>query len=201
MRLLLIAAFLAANSSATAEGAPGVIASGANARACFERVYNDAHLARNPTQTVTRIRVSVSREPIPGSVGVAPVDFLRAELTLRGDSQVRRIIAWCEQALGGTKLDRQRREIPNNRHGARCAITKGDFMSAEEDDSNGRVDIQPERGGLLVRLSPSVRLRTGNKVSVDKGRMVRLGTSDRVFRLAKVSAAVCDDLRNAIREE
>lgn len=74
-------------------------------------------------------------------------------------------------------------------------------MSAEEDDSNGHVDIQPEGGGLLARFSPSVRLRTGDKVSVDKGRMLRLGASDRVFRLAKVSTEACDDLRNAIREE
>ncbi len=201
MRLFLTAAFFVAIGSETAEAVPGVIASGANARACFERVYDGEHLARNSTQTVTRIRVSISREPIPGSNGVPPVELLRVELTRRGDSQVRRIIAWCERPFGGTKLDRQRREIPSDGDGARCAITKGDFMSAEEDDSNGHVDIQPEGGGLLARFSPSVRLRTGDKVSVDKGRMLRLGASDRVFRLAKVSTEACDDLRNAIREE
>lgn len=74
-------------------------------------------------------------------------------------------------------------------------------MSAEEDDSHGHVDIRAAEGGLLARMSASVRLRAGEKVSVDKGQMVRLGAADRVFRLTRTATASCDDLRRAIREE
>jgi hypothetical protein len=44
-------------------------------------------------------------------------------------------------------------------------------------------------------------VRTGEMVSVDKGREIRLGPSDRTFRLGALPASACDDLRRAIREE
>lgn len=202
MRLVIAAASsLLAFGCGTAHAVSGVLASSPNASACFERTYDGAHLARNPAQTVTRIRVLVSREPIPDSNSMPPVDFLRVELTRRGESQTLRIIAWCQHPFGGERFDRSGREIPGDGEGARCAITKADHMSAEEDDSHGHVDIRAREGGLLARLSPSVRLRTGDKVSVDKGRMVRLAASDRTFHLTKVAAATCEDLRRAIREE
>lgn len=201
MRLVLAAASVLAISGGTALAVQGVLGSGADAKDCFERVYDAGHLARNSTQMVTRIRVSVSREPIPGSVGMPPVEFLRVELARRGEAQDRRIIAWCEHPLGGERLDARGRVLNEGTPGARCRITRADHMSAEEDDSHGHVDIRAAEGGLIARLSPSVRLRTGDKVSVDRGQMVRLGAADRVFRLTKVAAEACEDLRRAIREE
>lgn len=165
----------------------GVLGTDARARACFERAYDAAHLSHNPTQTVTRIRVSVSREPIPGSVGVPPKDFLRLELARRGDGEIRRAIAWCGE-----------RGKPA---GIRCRVTGEDFMSAEEDDSSGHVDIAPARDGLTARVPSALRLRTGSRVSVDKGRIIRLGPADRTFRLTKIADDACEDLRQAIREE
>ncbi len=201
MRLALILAAASLCAAAPANAVSGVLTRAPDARVCFERVYDAAHLAKNPAQTVTRIRVSLSREPIPGSVDMPPVDFLRVELARRGEAVARRIIAWCEHPFGGVRLNARGQVVNKGTPGARCRITYEDHMSAEENDSNGHVDIRAMEGGLLTRLSSSVRLRTGDKVSVDKGRMVRLGPADRVFRLTKIAAAGCEELRRAIREE
>lgn len=197
--LVLVAIGIA--GAAPAMAVPGVLDRGADAMACFERSYDAAHLARNPSQTVTRIRISVSREVFPGSVGVPPQDFLRIELTRRGDTQVRRAIGLCGHPFGGTRVDARGREIKSNADGARCLLTGKDHMNAEEGNDGGGIDIRPAEGGLLARLSSPLRLRTGSQVSIDKGRDVRLGAADRVFRLTKVPVSACDDLRQAIREE
>lgn len=197
MRLAILPMLILLSSPAPALAVSGVLGRDADAKACFDRSYSDAHLAKNPAQTVTRIRISVSREPIPGSVGVPPADFLRIELTQRGDAQGRRAIGWCDRAFGGKNASAKKTTAV----GARCRITSENHMSAEEDSSSGEVDIRPADGGLLARLPDAIRLRTGPKVSVDKGQMIRLGASDRTFRLTKINAAACDNLRNAIREE
>lgn len=197
MRLAILPMLVLLLSPTPAAAVSGVLGREADAKTCFDRSYSDAHLAKNPAQTITRIRISVSRESIPGSVGVPPADFLRIELTRRGDAQVRRAIGWCDQAFGGKKASAKKSAAA----GARCRITSENHMSAEEDSSGGEVDIRPANGGLLARLPDAIRLRTGPKVSVDKGQMVRLGASDLTFRLTKINAAACDDLRNAIREE
>jgi hypothetical protein len=201
MRLPVVIAVVVLSMAAPAHAVSGVLGRAPDAKACFERTYDAAHLARNPAQTVTRIRISVSRENIPGSTVAMPVDFLRVELTRRGDAQVRRIIAWCEHPFGGEKLNTKGQVTNLGGPGARCRITREDHMSAEEDDSHGDVDIRPLDRGLFAHLSGAVRLRTGDKVSVDKGRMFRLSAADRNFRLTPAPAASCDDLRQAIREE
>jgi hypothetical protein len=201
MRLAVISASFLLLSFEPSSAVPGVLDRAPDAKACFERTYDRTHLARNPAQTVTRIRVSVSREIIPGTIGLPPTDFIRVELTRRGVPQIHRIIGWCERPFGGEKLDARGQVTNWDTDGRRCMITKEDPMNAEEDDSHGHVDIEPDDVGLFMRLSTSVRLRTGEKVSVDKGRMVKMGVTDRTFLLTKVPAARCDDLRRAIREE
>lgn len=206
MRLsaLVTAAFATAISVATIGSAwavQGVLGRDADAKACFERVYDAAHLSRNPAQTITRIRISVSRENIPGSTVTTPVDFLRLEIARRGDQQVRRAIAWCEHPFGGEKLN-ARGEVTNlGQPGARCRVTGENSTDAEEGNDGGAVDVRAAEGGLLARLSSPLRLRTGELVSVDKGREFRLGASDRTFRLGAMPTSACDDLRRAIREE
>ncbi len=188
-------------SAAPAAAVSGVLGRGADASACFERTYDAAHLARNPTQTVTRILISVSRESLPDSVGLPPVEFLRVELARRGDARIRRAMAWCEHPFGGEKLNADGDIINLGQPGARCRVTGEDHMNAEEGNDGGSVDIRAAGGGLLARLSSPLRLRTGQLVSVDKGREIRLGPSDRTFRLNAMPASACDDLRRAIREE
>lgn len=201
MHLAVSAAALLMMSAAPALAVSGVLGRGADARACFERSYDAAHLARNPRQTVNRIRISVSREIIPGSVGVPPTDFLRVELARRDDAQIRRAIAWCEHPFGGEKLNARGQVTNLGQPGARCRVTGEDHMNAEEGNEGGGVDIRAAEGGLLARLPSPLRLRTGELVSVDKGREIRLGASDRTFRLVALPASACDDLRQAIREE
>lgn len=201
MRLAVLLMAMAVAGAAPAAAVPGVLDGAADAKACFERSYDAAHLARNPAQVVTRIRIAVSREVFPGSVGVPPQEFLRIELARRGDTQIRRAIGSCGHPFGGTKVDGRGREIKSKADGARCLLTGEDHMNAEEGNDGGSIDIRPEQGGLLARLSSPLRLRTGSQVSIDKGREMRLGAADRVFRLTKLPAAACDDLRKAIREE
>ena len=179
----------------------GVLGLAVDARACFERVYDAAHLSRNPTQSITRIRISVSRELTPGSTIATPSDFLRIELTRRGDLEVRRAIGVCERPFGGEKLNARGQVTNLDGPGARCLLTGEDHMSAEEGSDGGEVDIRADQGGLFVRVSSPLRLRTGNMVSIDKGREVKLAATDRTFRLRSMPVSACEDLRRAIREE
>ncbi len=191
---------MSVGASGSAGAVQGILDRAAEAKACFERVYGAAHLARNPAQTVTRIRISVSRDAILGP-GAAPSDFLRVEIARRGEAQVRRAIAWCEHPFGGEKLNARGQVTNLGQPGARCRVTGEDHMNAEEGNDGGSVDIRATEGGLLARLSSPLRLRTGEMVSVDKGREFKLGPSDRTFRLNAMPASACDDLRRAIREE
>jgi hypothetical protein len=201
MRLALILAAAPLCAAAPANAVSGVLTRAPDARACFERTYDAAHLARNPAQTVMRIRISVSREPMPGSTITTPRDYLRVELARRGDPEVRRAVGLCEHPFGGERLDARGQVANLGGPGARCLLTGESHMNAEEGNDGGEVDIRPEPGGLFVRVSSPLRLRTGVLVSVDKGREVRLAGTDRAFRLRALPAAACDDLRRAIREE
>lgn len=200
VRVAVLATLATIIGAAPASAVSGVLDRAADARACFERTYDAAHLAKNPAQTVTRIRISVSRDAIFGP-GEAPTDFLRVEIARRGDPQVRRAIAWCEHPFGGETLNARGQVTNLGQPGARCRVTGEDHMNAEEGNDGGSVDIRAAEAGLLARLSSPLRLRTGEMVSVDKGREIRLGPSDRTFRLSPMPASACDDLRQAIREE
>jgi hypothetical protein len=201
MRLALVFAAALLCPATSALAVSGVLGPAPDANACFERIYDAAHLAKNPAQTVTRIRISVSREPMPDSTVTTPRDYLRLELTRRGDGETRRAIGLCEHPFGGEKLN-TRGEVTNlDAPGARCLLTGEDHMNAEEGNDGGEVDIRPEQGGVFVRVSSPLRLRTADKVSIDKGREFRLVAADRVFRLRALPASACDDLRRSIREE
>ncbi len=107
MRLALILAAASLCAAAPANAVSGVLTRAPDARACFERVYDAAHLARNPGQTIVRIRISVSREPMPGSTIKTPRDYLRVELTRRGDPEVRRAVGLCEHPLAARGSTRE----------------------------------------------------------------------------------------------
>ncbi len=201
MRLALILAAASLCAAAPADAVSGVLTRASDARACFERVYDAAHLAKNPGQTIVRIRISVSREPMPGSTITTPRDYLRVELTRRGDPEVRRAVGLCEHPFGGERLDARGRVTNLGGPGARCLLTGEDPMNAEEGNDGGEVDIRPEAGGLFARVSSPLRLRTGGMVSVDKGREFKLVAADRTFRLRALPVTACDDLKRAIREE
>jgi hypothetical protein len=90
MRLPIVLAGALLGAVLPAHAVPGVLGREPDAKACFERAYDAAHLAKNPRQTITRIRLSVNREPIPGSTVTTPRDYLRIELTGRGDPETHR---------------------------------------------------------------------------------------------------------------
>jgi hypothetical protein len=202
MRLsVMISAATMLATTAPVHAVSGILGRAPDARACFERVYDAAHLAGTPAQSITRIRISVSRETIPESTVSRPVDFLRVEIIRRGDRQIRRAIAWCEHPFGGEKLNARGEVTNHGLPGARCRVTGENHMNAEEGNDGGTIDIRAVAGGLSARLSSPLRLRTGSKVSVDKGHEIRLGGADRTFLLRSLPASACDDLRRAIREE
>jgi hypothetical protein len=201
MRLAFVFAAASMSAATPAQAVSGVLDRAPDARSCFERVYDAAHLARNPAQTVTRIRISVSREPMPDSTITQPRDYLRIELARRSDGEVRRAVGLCEHPFGGEKVNARGQVTNLGGQGARCLLTGESHMNAEEGNDGGEVDIRPEQGGLFVRVSSPLRLRTGEKVSVDKGREFKLAAADRAFRLRALPPAACDDLRRAIREE
>lgn len=89
MRLPIVLAFALPGAVLPAHAVPGVLGREPDAKACFERVYDAAHLAKNPRQTVTRIRISVNREPIPGSTVTTPRPDRRIETTRRGAPETR----------------------------------------------------------------------------------------------------------------
>lgn len=201
MRLALVFAAPLLFATPSAFAVSGVIGPAPDAKACFERIYDAAHMAKNPSQTITRIRISVSREPMPDSTVTTPRNYMRMELTRRGDIAVRRAIGLCEHPFGGEKVDARGQVTNLGGQGARCLLTGEDHMNAEEGNDGGEVDIRPHQGGLFVRVSSPLRLRTGDKVSVDKGSEIKLPATDRTFRLRARPASDCDDLRRAIREE
>lgn len=168
------------------------------APSCFARAYDAAHLARNPDQRTERIRISFSDEVIPGSRNTPVQNFIRIEVTRRGESPLR-AIGGCEASASANRGVDGRKLIPAfpKEAGIVCVIA-GQGLDSE----GGLVLLDPAGATLQAYFDEDgMVMRRGREISKDKGRWVRFGRADQVFRLTREEPAACDKLRAAVSFE
>lgn len=174
----------------------GLLGRAPDALSCFERVYDAEHLARIPGQRTTSMRVSLSNEVIPGSVGVPSQPFIRIEITRRGVGRPLRAIGTCG---GGAQanLDTRGQRIFRTHGadgGAICSIT-GEHL----DDNGGDVLLAAAGDGITVHFQDGVVMRRGATVTGDRGQMIGFGRDDQVFRLVRMPDTACAALRRSLQ--
>lgn len=174
------------------------------AETCFVRRYDAAHLAQNPGQRTLSMRMAFRHEIIPGSVGVAPLNFLRLEIVRRGDGRPWRAIAGCgfdkdanhDTDPNSSTFGRLRNPAYPRKDAIACQVT-GEGLDAE----GGDFILEDVGSGLRVYINDSITMRTGPSVRSGPGRLVAFGGGDGVFRLDRAPNTACADLHKALRFE
>jgi hypothetical protein len=206
-KAVLMAALLLWPLEAAAMGE--LLRAGVGAESCFTRTYSAAHLARNPRQKTLSMRAALRREPIPGSVGVAPLVFLRLETVRRGDGrrgngQRWKAIADCgfretanlDTDPNSPRFGKLRNPAYPHKDAILCAVT-GEGLDSE----GGDLLLEDVVGGMVVYIRESITMRTAATVSASQGRYMPFGGEDAVFSLDRAPDAACADLHKALRFE
>jgi hypothetical protein len=161
--------------------------------ACFQRVYDAAHLAKNPRQHVTSMTLWINGSPkASGNVALA--------LTRRNDPQAVFLAAGCdwEEYKPGQK---SWMTIFKKRAGAGCiTLAVPDVFEASSAEEGGGVILDPTPDGksLTVYLDDSQSMvKRANRA---KPVSLELGADDRVFLLRRTDLKNCTAAKEAITE-
>jgi hypothetical protein len=162
--------------------------------ACFRRVYDGAHLRRIPRQQVTSMTLWIKGGP-PGSTRSGNVGLA---LTRRGDQQPLFLSGDC--GWGNFKSPPEWMPSFKKRSGAGCVTlaVPDVFPNVSSAEEGGAIILDPAPNGsiMLVHLDDSQvmvkRARRGDAIPV------KLGSEDRVFRLARTDLPSCDLVKEAV---
>lgn len=182
-------ALLAIAVPALADPLSDLLAKG-NGSACFERVYDEAHLAKNPGQRTRTALLSL--KALPGGQGaVIRIRFQRSDgvLYIVGEC------SWNARAnldVQGDKLIAAFR----GPSGLDChAMTSVDGMSAEE-GGDFPVDL---RDGMSVNLYMAESIAAWRSLQrQDAAEWIDFGKDDNVFRINRTGTGTCRVLIDAL---
>lgn len=184
-RALVTLLTLAGASSALADPLSDLLERG-NGGACFERAYDDAHLAKNPNQRTRTALLSLKE--IPDEFGaIVRIRFQRTD-------GVRYIVGFCEWA-DTANLDAMGEKMIaafRGPGGLDChAVTDVDGESAEE---GGDFPLDLRDGTVSVLYLPeeiAVWRSLDRSVSAE---MAPFGVDDNVFRMNRTGTGACRPL-------
>lgn len=180
-----LALLLTATAQAAAYPLSDLLA-GSDGAACFERIYDDTHLAKNPKQHTRTVLLSLEEFPY-GKGAVIRIRFERSDgvLYIVGDCN------WEAKAnldIEGKKLI----EAFKGPNGLDChALTSADGSSAEE-GGDFPVDL---RDGAAINLYLPESLAAWR--SLDRSGpadWIDFGNDDNVFRIGHAGADACREL-------
>ena len=163
------------------------------ASACFQRLYDAAHLKQHPCQVIRSVLLSLRREDKhPDNV------VLRASFVDNGRSEPAVVGGWCDWRQSGVNRgEHTRRLVPNfpKESGVQCQVLSWWDVSGE-DAALFPIDLDPAGRSLTLYMREAVSLWTGAFMAEPP--VLRLGGDDRVFRLDRVDAAVCAAIERTI---
>jgi hypothetical protein len=156
---------------------------GKDSRLCVARTYDAKHLRQHPKQQVTAMTLSIHYTPLAED---------EATLIARDDGGIEKQYFRYDFLLAAKTRDRKE-----------TLFASGDCSSAEGigcgvDCDGGGIDIEPLQGGngsILARISASGYIRMSFGCSEDVHEIdLKAGEDDKVFRLDRAPAAVCDKI-------
>ena len=159
--------------------------------ACFDRVYDKAHLDKNPNQTTRSIRISLRDDPDTTSA------IMRVAI-IRRDATTHYIVGECAFAEEAN-LDVQGQPlIPafKGPSGLDChAMTSEDGASAEE-GGDFPIDLKDGKS-ILLYLPDSVAAWSSFDRS-EAAEWPEFGKDDQVFRLDRADASLCREIEEKL---
>jgi len=180
-------ALFAAAVPALADPLSDLLARG-NGAACFERVYDDAHLAKNPGQRTRTVLLSLQKPPGGPTAGaVIRIRFQRSDgvLYIVGDC------SWEAKAnldIEGDKLI----AAFKGPSGLDChALTSADGFSAEE---GGDFPVDLRDGSAVTLYMPEALAAWRSLQRHDAAEWIDFGKDDAVFRVDRTGTGACRGL-------
>lgn len=199
LRASAIATMLAMGA-APALALPGIMAETLGSRACYVRAYDAKHLAANPAQRTTAMRISFKVERITGAIdSVRPLNRIRIEVTRRNVPQPLRAIGDCHFSGEANRDVQGKARIPSYSRAAGIVCS----MSQDATDEGGGSEPVMSAAGetLTIHMDESLPMRRNRKLSDGESQMIDFGKSDAVLRLQRVADRECDALDQAIVSE
>ncbi len=173
------------SSAATADPLSDLLAKGGGA-ACFERAYDDAHLAKNPNQKTRSALLSLKALP-DGAGTVIRVRFARSDGTFY-------IVGSCSFERNAN-LDVQGEpllETFKGPSGLDChAMTTADGMSAEE---GGDFPIDLRDGTAVALYMPDGLAAWRSFDRSAAAEWIDFGRQDNVFRVTRADPGRCEEM-------
>jgi hypothetical protein len=190
-RKVLVSAALLAGLSATAFADPlaDLLKKGGGS-ACFERVYDKAHLDKHPGQQTTAVRLSLQRDE-DGSDAVIRVALSNA----KGTNYIVGGCSWAAKANLDIN-DKPLIEAFKGPSGLNCyAMTSEDGSSAEE---GGDFPIDLKDGKSILLYLPDGIAAWQSFDRAKSAAFLELGKEDRVFKLDATGTASCREMNDKL---
>jgi len=158
--------------------------------ACYERVYDDAHLAKNPGQRTRTIRLLLTDDPA--------IDGTSMRVSVRGRNGDRHIVAGCEwnaaphlDALGKPYIETWKAGA-----GLVChAAASSDGASAEE---GGDFVAELRSAERIVLHLPDGIAAWPSYDTRPEATFFDFGVDDRVFRLDRTTDRLCAEMADRL---
>lgn len=167
-----------------------VVAPKDGASACYRRVYDAAHLKRNPKQQTTDILLSFKYQTDGAYIE-------RILLTRRGNQPPLYLgggCEWSQTANIDTSGNRMIKSYTKNA-GYTCIALTG--PGSAEEGGVFLIDLSPDGKSVTLHLDDQIyAMRGEDKRGV--GDYVKFGREDRVFRLTRTDDAACRALEEAL---
>ena len=177
------------SGSALADPLSEVLKQG-NGGACYSRVYDKAHLDKNPGQQTTDVRLALEEDQEAGGAII--------RLMIKRKKRTDYVVGSCEWAAKANLdiNDQPLIEAFKGPSGLNChALTSEEGFSAEE---GGDFPIDLKSGNPILLYLPD---SLGAWPSFDRSEMAdfpEFGSEDQVFRLDKSNAALCREIEQKL---
>jgi hypothetical protein len=169
--------------------------------ACFTRVYDAAHLKRNPRQKVTAMAVWLRYEAPPGSGAPGPILSVSLSITQRGDPAAMYSDGGCsfdEHANRNTSDQRLIKTYPKEAGTVCLQSAQPDVFDATSAEEGGDLilDRGKDQDTLMVYLDDSLTMV--KRADRRKHLFIKFRPDDRVFLLRRAGIKDCDAIQEAV---
>ena len=183
-----IATTLAADDPLT-----GIVTPKDGASACYRRIYDNAHLKRNPGQQSTEALLSFRYQ---GNTGI---HLERIMLKRRGSKPLLYLAGSCDWSATANRDVDGKKVMDSYPKAAGYACIALTAPGSAEEGGFFLIDLSADGKTAALYLDSPIASMSGEGNKGFNGR-IDLGPEDRVFRLQRTGAAACTALEKALRD-
>jgi hypothetical protein len=189
--VILLSMGTIASTRAAGDPLTGIVTPKDGANACYRRIYDNAHLKRNPMQQSTEALLSFKYQ---GDTGI---HLERIMLKRRGAKPLLYLAGGCDwSAKANRDVDGKKvmDSYPKDAGYACIALTA---PGSAEEGGFFLIDLSADGNTATLYLDSPIASMRGKDKKGYHGR-IDLGPEDRVFRLQRTGAAACTALEKAL---